>query len=429
MKRQKRLFESAAKKQKNVRLHERVISDVVEGNIDEKAGVIRRCKLLGTSSLNNRVYEETARKKAAGLYENCPVRIDHKPDEFERPIIDDIGVLRNITEEGGGVYGDFHYLTTHPLADTIVERARRFPESFGFSHQADGLVEVRDDGVEHVVDIVSVESVDLVNRPATNKSLFEQEERPMKVKKTFRKIVWGVPKDNPVRQRILESEDKISDDIMSMEVMVEPDATPIEEMEAALQSAISAILQNADLSTEEKLQEIASLVGGAAVPEEEDEEEEEVSESEDDEEEELTEGSAQEDIPNTTPTPKNPTPQQVAEAIEKSINKALKPVVERLQKVEKTQATHDQRLTESQKRSRVTATFEAAGIINPEPEDVEAALQLKGPALTRFVERVQKASDATAYTFPRSSGDGSSEPTHGYDRIAKAGGLAKFLKG
>ena len=98
--------------------------------------------------------------------------IDHNCDGQERKMIEHFGVLRNIKRRGDAIYGDLHYLKSHPRADEITERAERMGDTFGLSHNADGYT-VHRNGREIVEDIEEVRSVDLVTDPATSSGLFE----------------------------------------------------------------------------------------------------------------------------------------------------------------------------------------------------------------------------------------------------------------
>jgi predicted regulator of Ras-like GTPase activity (Roadblock/LC7/MglB family) len=80
-----------------------------------------------------------------------------------------------------GVYGDLHYLKSHPQADVVAEAAERNPNRLGLSHHAEGAV--RMDGASVVVESVDkVYSVDLVQTPATNAGLFESEGKRMTIR-------------------------------------------------------------------------------------------------------------------------------------------------------------------------------------------------------------------------------------------------------
>jgi hypothetical protein len=72
------------------------------------------------------------------------------------------------------VYGDLHYLKSHPSASLLVEVAQRNPNRLGLSHHAEGTVRM-DGGTTIVETVERVHSVDLVQTPATNAGLFESE--------------------------------------------------------------------------------------------------------------------------------------------------------------------------------------------------------------------------------------------------------------
>lgn len=146
--------------------------------VDRERGVIRRVKVLGLESVNGRRYLREAVKAAVPLYEGASVRINHLHDkDKDRPSEDVFGWLRGVEQDGDGcLYGDLHYLKAHPMADRVAEAAERNPLLYGLSHNAQGEGEP-EDGVFVVRKIVEVHSVDLVADPATNKGLFESDQR------------------------------------------------------------------------------------------------------------------------------------------------------------------------------------------------------------------------------------------------------------
>lgn len=159
--------------------------------IDKDAGVVREVKVLGRESSNGREYSEQAMSDAAKLYEGAEVNIDHdrKEPHRERGLLEGFGVLRNVSRRADGVYADLHYLKSHPAANVFLERADRFPEKIGLSHNADGKANRR--GGKTIVESISrVNSVDVVRNPATNKGLFESKDRTMS--KTIREILESV---------------------------------------------------------------------------------------------------------------------------------------------------------------------------------------------------------------------------------------------
>lgn len=146
-------------------------------NVDRVNGVIRGVKLLGWTSRNGRRYTRGAGRDAVRLYEGVAVNMDHgERADTPREIARQIGVIRAVREEAAGVFGDLHYITTHPYGPAIGERAERFPESFGMSHAVEAKGKRGSDGIYEVDSITKVHSIDLVSRPATTKGLFESEE-------------------------------------------------------------------------------------------------------------------------------------------------------------------------------------------------------------------------------------------------------------
>ena len=109
-------------------------------------GVIEGVRILGRESKNGRTYSQKAMREAARFYDGCEVNIDHPGDKsrssavMERGLAEGFGELRNISIRDDGVYGDLHYLNSHPMAPQVVERAERFPSKVGLSHNAEGQV-------------------------------------------------------------------------------------------------------------------------------------------------------------------------------------------------------------------------------------------------------------------------------------------------
>ncbi|MEQ8788879.1 MAG: hypothetical protein RIC55_21385 [Pirellulaceae bacterium] len=154
-----------------VQLHEHSTSTPLR--IDAAAGVMREVKVVGRRSRNGRTYTTAALRAALPLYEGIRVNIDHpRRGAGDSHVSDRFGVLRRVRLRTDGIVADLHYLTRHPLAEMIVEAARRMPEALGLSHNAEGRAVVRD-GLEVVEEITRVASVDLVSNPATTAGLFE----------------------------------------------------------------------------------------------------------------------------------------------------------------------------------------------------------------------------------------------------------------
>ena len=142
-------------------------------------GVIVGVKVIGCKSRNGRTYPQAVLRAAKPLYENCPVFMFHPSDpekrKGSRQLADHFGSLVNIRERGEhgnitGLFADLIVKQQHPMAGMVCESDG---QNFGLSHNA--IVEMNDDKTE-VVSIVEVNSVDLVDHPATNQNLFEEED-------------------------------------------------------------------------------------------------------------------------------------------------------------------------------------------------------------------------------------------------------------
>ena len=141
--------------------------------------VIQNVALLGSVSLNNRIYTEQALKDAARLYNGASVFIDH-PTESE---MRDRGGVRSVTDLAGQVLrarivgeqvrGDIQIMDREPTKSLFLAIAEQMPSIAGMSHRARGTVEVGEDGTETVTSLDRVFAVELVAEPATVAGLFE----------------------------------------------------------------------------------------------------------------------------------------------------------------------------------------------------------------------------------------------------------------
>jgi hypothetical protein len=144
--------------------------------LDREAGVIRGVKILGLQSRNGRNYLPEALARAAALYEDAKVNVNHprgNPGE-PRDYQDRIGAVRNVTARPDGLFADFHFNPRHPLAEQLLWDAEHAPQNVGFSHNVEARTARQGDRVV-VEAITRVQSVDLVADPATTRGLFEEE--------------------------------------------------------------------------------------------------------------------------------------------------------------------------------------------------------------------------------------------------------------
>jgi hypothetical protein len=142
--------------------------------VEPAAGVIRGVKILGLESRNGRSYLPEALARAAALYENAKVNVNHPRPSATAPrdYQDRIGVIRNVTPLADGLFADFHFNPKHVLAEQLLWDAEHSPENVGFSHNVEAQTVRR--GERLVVEAITrVQSVDLVADPATTRGLFE----------------------------------------------------------------------------------------------------------------------------------------------------------------------------------------------------------------------------------------------------------------
>jgi FtsZ-binding cell division protein ZapB len=140
--------------------------------LDADAGVAYGVAVCGPVSLNGRDYPDAVRDRDKGLYEGSQVYIDHK--DGERNVREWFGELKNPRTRLSDrrTIADHHYPKNSAFTAEYEERANKFPRSLGFSHVAVCKTK-RVNGREVIEAIQRVHSVDLVARPATNKSIHE----------------------------------------------------------------------------------------------------------------------------------------------------------------------------------------------------------------------------------------------------------------
>lgn len=219
--------------------------------IDREAGVIRGVRVLGLESKNGRRYLREAVQAAKPLYEGARVYLDHQ-EKGERPIGSRWGRLINVREaEDGGLRADLEYLKDHPLTDQILEAADRF-QDIGLSHDSLGRSRMQE-GERVVYEIVEVNSVDLVEKPATTSNLWESHTVS---KKKFLDVLKEHSTSVAIAKTLFERLTEMAGG--SPEVMQQLDSTEVEmpmeeaaagsddQVKAGLRQAMLAILDNDD---------------------------------------------------------------------------------------------------------------------------------------------------------------------------------------
>lgn len=219
--------------------------------IDREAGLIRGVRVIGLESKNGRRYLREAVQAARPLYEGARVYLDHQ-EKGERPIGSRWGRLINVREaEDGGLRADLEYLKDHPLTDQILEAAERF-QDIGLSHDSLGRSRMQE-GERVVYEIVEVNSVDLVEKPATTSNLWESHTVS---KKKFLEVLKEHSSKVAIAKVLFERLTEMAGG--SPEVMQQLDDTEVEmpmeeaatgsddQVKAGLRQAMLAILDNDD---------------------------------------------------------------------------------------------------------------------------------------------------------------------------------------
>ncbi len=156
--------------------------------IDEEKGIIYRVRICGRFSRNDYGLKEAENgteysldclEDSIPMYEDSTVRINH-PGEDEKPSVsrdayDAFGKLKNVVVEQDAMWGDLHYIKTHEFAPRVISDIRQRLGVYGLSHNARSSHEHFDKANKRLVidKIVKVRGVDLVDRPATNRNLWE----------------------------------------------------------------------------------------------------------------------------------------------------------------------------------------------------------------------------------------------------------------
>jgi hypothetical protein len=228
-------------------------------NVDRAAGVISGVKVLGRDSKNGRTYSDQAMADNARLAEGAKVHINHperdRPNR-ERGISEMFGELKNITTTKDGNFAELHYVKSHPMAESIVERAERFPRSFGLSQNAEGKVRMSA-GKQIVESLVTLRSVDLVDTPATTAGLYESAEGETKSLLEFVQAIEAATDHRAELLALLEMDAAMAKvpTGMSGQGM---DAK--QQMKAAFRSLIVSILDDESLDTKAALGKIKEIL-------------------------------------------------------------------------------------------------------------------------------------------------------------------------
>lgn len=226
-------------------------------NIDKEKGIIYGVRICGRYSKNchgiegvteGSEYTRAAMESELPLLEGMKVRCDHPPRDnpkAPRSIFEGFGIIRNAridnsAPEGFATIGDLHFKLTHEMAGSVIEDVERGLGMVGLSHNAKWAEAQVINGRFVITKIEAVESVDLVDKPATNTNLWEG--REMK-KFTMKSVLEArMSKLTPVRQkwakRILE--DASADPAMKAEADVPDTGAAAEDPDALMGAGFDA---------------------------------------------------------------------------------------------------------------------------------------------------------------------------------------------
>lgn len=234
--------------------------------VDREKGVIYGVKALGIESKNGRTYSEAARQDQAKLIEGMAVAFGHDRDDpgRERGFGEQPAVIRNVTVESDGNFGDLHVFKSHPSAELLMDRAEQAPETFGLSHVAECELSGGDKpGFTIVENISKIHTLDIVTRPATTDGLFESIDEPageVKIVKTtlFEAIKTKYPK---TAQRVLLEMDEMGVDTLDVELddAVAGGSDPAQAVADALADKATEIFLDDSIDPKETGKQIGEL--------------------------------------------------------------------------------------------------------------------------------------------------------------------------
>jgi hypothetical protein len=206
--------------------------------------------------------------KGRALYEGAKIKSDHPEPGKEkkaRSVLETVAVMKNVVvenDENGepAVWADLHCISSHPMAPRLLEDAEKGLGAYGLSHNASSAAERFDRAAKRLVieELAVVRSVDVVDRPATNRTLWESEP----VKTTLRELYEGLtltPKRAKWRKWLLEDDDLAPPMDAPMDAPAEGGDDPDTALWSGFKAAIMAILEGDD-SAEDKAKKIAKYI-------------------------------------------------------------------------------------------------------------------------------------------------------------------------
>jgi hypothetical protein len=252
-------------------------SDPATLKVDRAAGIIRNVRVLGLKSAHGREYTPEAVRNAIPLYEGTDVYLNHdyrteaEKRSRPRPMEEKIGWLQEANQVAdGGAVANLHLLPSHPRTGSILDAAEHHPAGFALSHDAQGR-ERREKGRVLIEGIAQVNSVDIVTRGATTRTLFEGIGMAGTTT-TLKALREALPADSRGRKflQLLEDAGMMAADAP----IAAPDAPadPEEALKSGFKMTIMAILDDDSLDLAARKKKIGELLtmldkatgGGAA---------------------------------------------------------------------------------------------------------------------------------------------------------------------
>lgn len=244
---------------------ESVVMEGVADRIDEKNCVVRHVKILGLESRNGRGYGKAIRQPGlASLYEGQPVGVGHikEPGQTRSGNYGDHnGLIRNVTVEADGLYGDHHYNPHHESTPKYLWDLRNNSRNVGFSQHADITTSRGPGGKQIVESIDRVISVDIVNRPATTGGAFESEGEAAMPKVMKLKEILEAVEEASDRKSLQVLEDLMEGGAMAADMPVEvSDGGADAQIKAAFRSAVVAAFDDESLDSKATLAKIKDVL-------------------------------------------------------------------------------------------------------------------------------------------------------------------------
>jgi hypothetical protein len=275
--------------------------------VDHEAGIIYGVKVYGLHSPNSHGrpgvsggtdYPIELHRRSLSIFEGATVFGDHPADRREankvRKSTEAVGVLKKCEVRQDGTYANLHLIMSSDLGPAVLEDAEKALGVYALSINAMPGRERVAGGKLIIEQFDFANSVDVVTRGGTNKTLWESQERT--VNTTLKAILeaW-VKAKSPAHKKYARA--LLEDDAMPMgDTPVETDATaePEDELWSGFKAAIMAIIDGDGDATAKAKQIAKYLKAHEKLSSDSEPEPEEPVEEEDDSDDEKPKGETKE---------------------------------------------------------------------------------------------------------------------------------------